>query len=245
MKCGCPYYVGYLPLPRGLRAFVRAVVPILLIVGAVAGALGAIAQRDPGAAVWDGSQMTVEGSLFVDPYPHIVTDNGAVTLLVEMGKFGAQKRSAPHDGARVRATGWLLRRDGRRILELDTGDAIAPQGAAARASPLQQPTGRHDVIEGEIVDAKCYLGAMKPGDGRAHKSCAVLCVRGGIPPTLVAHLPDGSRRYLLVLDRDGGPMPEELVAMVGERVELEGPVVRAEGFGAIRVMRWRPAPAHQ
>lgn len=40
-------------------------------------------------------------------------------------------------------------------------------------------------------------------------------------------------------------MLEELVAMVGERVELEGPVVRLEGFGAIRVMRWRPAPAHQ
>lgn len=41
-------------------------------------------------------------------------------------------------------------------------------------------------LDGELVDSKCYLGTMKPGDGKTHKSCAILCLRGGIPPLFVS-----------------------------------------------------------
>lgn len=236
-----PFYVGYLALPRPLGSFLRALVPTALAMGGLAAALLAISQRDPGEAVWEGDQSELEGALFERPYPHLVHDDGRVTLLVEMGKVGAQRAARGLDAQRVRATGWSLRRDGRRILELDPEAPLERLGGSGQSSPLAAAPGPGEVtVTGEIVDSKCYLGAMKPGDGLAHRACAALCIRGGIPPTLVAHLPDGSRRYLLVLNGDGGPMPEELVARVGERVELAGSVVRAEGFEAIRATRWRP-----
>jgi nitrite reductase/ring-hydroxylating ferredoxin subunit len=47
---------------------------------------------------------------------------------------------------------------------------------------------------GPLGDPKCFARAMKPGDGKTHKGCAVLCLRGGIPAVFVA----ADRVYLLV-----------------------------------------------
>jgi hypothetical protein len=46
-------------------------------------------------------------------------------------------------------------------------------------------------LVGEIVDSKCYLGIMNPGETNPHRECAALCIRGGIPPLIIAHDADG------------------------------------------------------
>ena len=51
----------------------------------------------------------------------------------------------------------------------------------ALAGLLPRPLGSLQ-IEGEIVDIKCWLGRMKPGDGRTHRACGQFCIQGGIPP---------------------------------------------------------------
>src|SRR5262249_47707822 len=77
-------------------------------------------------------------------------------------------------------------------------------------------------LRGEIIDPKCHSGAMKPGDGKAHKACAVLCLRGGIPPIF---LDDSGARYLL-LDEGGNALHGEsldaILPFVGDRVEVRG-----------------------
>src|SRR5258708_24539109 len=40
-------------------------------------------------------------------------------------------------------------------------------------------------VTGEIVDSKCYLGVMNPGQGKVHRDCAARCLSGGTPPIFV------------------------------------------------------------
>ena len=87
---------------------------------------------------------------------------------------------------------------------------------------------------GEIVDFKCFLGAMKPGDGKPHQACATLCISGGIPPMLVSKNPDGSNHYRLVLGEAGEPIDDTLMGLIGIPIEATG---IAERWGDLEVIR--------
>jgi hypothetical protein len=183
-------------------------------------------QRDPGPAVWDhGVERTWEGVLHVTPYPMLAIESGddrGIALLVQQGKRGALDRCASGEPRRVRLRGWRLQRDDRRIIEL------APEPNAIETlhiggfAPMTLIAGAPITLTGEIVDSKCFLGAMKPGDGATHKACAMLCLRGGIPPMLVSRDLHGPTRYTLVLDERGGPMPPEFIPLAGEPVTVTG-----------------------
>ncbi|MFG0283537.1 MAG: hypothetical protein ACF8R7_03875 [Phycisphaerales bacterium JB039] len=238
------FYVGYLPAPRAHRRLLRIAIPGLLWLGAILSVIVVWQMRDPGGAVWeDARARTWEGAIRLIPYPALeVVEDGATTtyLLVEMGKFGAERAGA-FENKRVRIDGYLLRRDGRRIIELDPADtAITALGDAPGAAAPRELGAV--TIRGEIVDTKCFLGAMKPGDGKAHKACAELCVAGGIPPTLISIAPDGSRRYHLLIGPDGGPAGELVAGLLADPVEVRGMemdraglrLLRLDGPGAIR-----------
>jgi hypothetical protein len=90
-------------------------------------------------------------------------------------------------------------------------------------------------LRGEIVDFKCFLGAMKPGDGKGHKACATLCIRGGIPPMLVTSDEVGNRTYYLLRDAGGGPCGEEILPVVGELVDVEGALSRVADLMVLSV----------
>lgn len=221
------FYVGYLALPRAHRAALALLVPALLVgVLALAGAMAG-AQRDPGDAVWaSGEQAAWTGVLTNDPFPVLFGDDGEAYLLVELGKRGAQSRpqlaGAP---ARAEVRGWRLEREGRHIIEL------APEADAVRTiGGPGEPPAREDlgpvVVRGEILDGKCYLGAMKPGDGKGHRSCAILCLRGGLPPMVAG--PDNAGGWsmrLLVVD-GSTTLPEPVLGLVATPVEIRGRAVR-------------------
>jgi hypothetical protein len=112
------------------------------------------------------------------------------------------------------------------MLELVAGgvqvvDAGRPSDATSGATVS---LGRH-TLRGEIVDAKCWLGVMKPGAGKSHRACASLCIRGGIPPLFVARRGDVVRQMLLV-GADGREVNLEVLDYVAEGVEIEGEVLR-------------------
>ena len=71
----------------------------------------------------------------------------------------------------------------------------------ALALPALEPLGEVDLV-GEILDSKCWFGAMRPSQGKPHKACASLCIRGGIPPAFFARA-DGGHGALMIM-RDGG-----------------------------------------
>ena len=75
-------------------------------------------------------------------------------------------------------------------------------------------------LTGEIVDSKCYLGVMNPGQGKVHRDCASRCLSGGIPPLFV-DLANGEQ-YLLV-GLDGNRLEHgSLKAFVAEPINLHG-----------------------
>lgn len=228
-------YVNYLPTPPRHRRLLRVIVPGMLWLGCVAMFLWARTQQDPGPAVWDdGAARWFEGTIVARPYPMLITERGAV-LLVESGKVGSRDVGA-WAGRRCRVSGWLLARDGRRMIELESGPGAVEALGPAGELPAERDLGMV-LLRGEIVDAKCYLGAMKPGTGRPHKECATLCVTGGIPPVFVGRSADGSPVHALLSGPDGGPIDAALLPLVADLVDVRG---RASDLGGLMVLRIGP-----
>lgn len=235
-----PFYVGYLPLPKSIKRFI---VPWL--VGNLVLALGIAAviasqHREPGDGVWETSKpITLHGWIEIDPYVILKTNEQAY-ILVEQGKVGAGDRvKAAHVHAGwAKVTGYLVRRDGRHVLELD----------GSRSKPIVQVSeppphigGIHDdvfdpeapaadlgthTLRGEIVDPKCYLGVMQPGDGKTHKVCATLCIKGGIPPMLLVRDKTGDTAAYLLTDAEGKAFPESHHEYIADPIEITGLVLR-------------------
>ncbi len=232
-----PMYVGYLPLPTRHRVFLALLIPALMLALIGTATLIAAGQRDPGPAMWNASEERAwSGTLITTPYPMLIEDDGTTHLIVEMGKRGAHERSTlGPDPRAAEVHGYELRRSGRRIIELaPDADAITITGPPARAhTPNELGPG---TVRGEIVDGKCFLGAMKPGDGKAHKSCAILCIQGGLPPMVAVRDDpfDPTPDEILLLLVDGSPtLSPELLELVASPVEIFGTRSRLGTLGTI------------
>lgn len=235
------FYVGYLPTPPRHLRFVQRLVWATLVWIVVLGVVIASRAGDPGPAVWDTSVVRVwTGALVTEPYPMLLPDDGTPAfLIVQMGKAGAHGRVASLADRRVEVRGYLLERDGRRMIELDAdlpgADAILDLGPAGRADPIQTRVGGAGTavdLAGEIVDGKCFLGAMKPGDGPSHKSCATLCIRGGLPAMLLT-TENGRPVFRLLLIDGRGDLPEDLLALVAEPIRVRGRLSTRHGVPVI------------
>jgi hypothetical protein len=81
-------------------------------------------------------------------------------------------------------------------------------------------------LSGEIVDSKCFLGVMNPGEGAVHRDCARRCLSGGIPPMLLVR-DGGLREELVVLVSEAGrPLGPDIRSMAGRAVTVSGRLVR-------------------
>lgn len=246
-------FIGWEPTPKQYARFLLPiVVALLLLTGGVAAAV-AYLQHDPGPGRWDTDDVrTFDGLAYTRPYAMIRVpgdrpgDVPRTILLVEEGKFGALPRveavvQGKAEGVAVRVTGTLLHRDGRWMLELaegDTGMRRLTAEEAAKLPPLGWPTAEvlaeRITLRGEIIDPKCYLGAMKPGGGKTHKACAMLCVSGGVPPMLVTRDADGTETFSLLTTEEWGVANEQVLDFVGDAVEVSG---RLERHGDLVVLR--------
>jgi hypothetical protein len=238
-----PFYVGYLPVPRRLSRFLWLVVVANLCFFLASAAILARTMSDPGPAVWnDGEARQFRGTFVLWPYPMLI-DTAAATpsarLLVEVGKHGVDRDFSALKNNRVVASGWTLDRGGQRMIELEPqAQSLASessQSAAAKEMPLMPTSLGVATLRGEIVDSKCYLGAMKPGDQKTHKACATLCIRGGIPPVLVERLPGGGTRCTLLANIDGGPLDPAAFDRIAEPVEMTGELEELAGIRRLRV----------
>ncbi|MGE3107651.1 MAG: hypothetical protein AB7O77_04775 [Phycisphaerales bacterium] len=228
------FYIGYAPkappaVARRTRLIVAAYVLFSMIIATVCVAF----IKPTGDGVWeDGSFKSFTGTLLKKPYPIIILDKpladgvGSTALLVDFGKRGAQQRVQSLSG-RVRVTGTTLHRDGRGMIELAPDpDAIAELKSEAAILPSFARDITPVTLRGEIVDPKCFLGAMKPGEGKTHKACAIRCISGGIPPTLVCWDAQGNSTYFVLADESGNPACDLFLDVIGQPVEVTGTLAR-------------------
>ncbi len=62
---------------------------------------------------------------------------------------------------------------------------------------------------------------MKPAEGKVHKSCAIRCISGGIPPVF-RHETDSGNLYYVLKGVNGEDINQEVLEFVGEAVEVTG-----------------------
>jgi hypothetical protein len=233
-----PFYIGYEPpMPRPIARVVTRAVALLFVAGLAGLFLLAAWHRAIAGGVFEfGSVKPVTGVVVERPYPAIRVDGRpASTLLVAAGKHGAAALVRGLDRRRVTVDGQRIARDGREMLEIS---AIRPSSTPesnpdpARnhgANPESTPESM-TVLRGEIVDTKCYLGVMVPGQGKTHRACASLCLRGGIPPALLVEARDGATRLVLLAGPAGAPLdPATAADAAGEAIELRGRLSRTGG----------------
>ncbi|MEM7682899.1 MAG: hypothetical protein AAF288_13160 [Planctomycetota bacterium] len=247
------FYVGYLPTPPRTRKLVLGVSVCVVLGALLLGGAIASQQSDPGDGVWDTANETVlQGALVLEPYPALliprelggqpVSDDAPYETvhLVLPGKFGAQQAVQDLGPGPSEARGALIQRRGMRMLELKDIDAVRRlEGPPADLVPADAQAKINPAVvsfTGEIIDPKCYLGVMKPGHGRTHKACGMLCIRGGIPPMFkVDGQPDAP--LLLLADDQGGSAQTLALEYFAEPVRITG---RIETRGDLQVFRVNP-----
>lgn len=236
-KDDTPFFVGYLPVPQGLR-LPLAVISVVLVAGAglLAYAL-AVSQDDPGdgAFRFDYGNQTVTGVVELTPTPvlHVTQGNdriktGHTLMLSGQGKNGAVDRAAALQGQLVTARGVLLERGDLDMMQLGGGGRnfrAAEDQTDVPTPPTPEPMGRWE-ITGEICDGKCAAGAMRPGRGVSHRACASLCIIGGTPPVFVSTQPIAGEEFLLIAGDGDDVLPPALLDYVGLYVTLEGEVAK-------------------
>lgn len=226
------FHVGYRKtMPSALAAFVRPQVAALLLLVPLLGVLLAIFQGPFGRGsfefgrIRDFSGIVVNGSS-----PTLLLDtpdgNASRYFLCAPGKFGASGLFDDLDTARHASfRGTLITRDGRHMIEV-VPDSIRLDGPAA--DPDSAVSLGSMTLRGEIVDSKCYLGVMKPGNLKPHKACAIRCISGGIPPVFLVRDREGHALYLLLEGEDGRAINQEVLDFVAEALEITGRVERRQ-----------------
>jgi len=238
---GDDFYVGYLPTPRKHRRFLRAFIPATLWGLVMIAALFLSSFRPAGSGEWDTANLrSWSGVVRFNPYPTLVVagEDGESEEwpLVESGKFAADARAEFFRGKFTVVRGFALQRDGRRMIEIMPGHEgiLAPVEGEIPAEPVEESLGEVE-LRGEILDMKCYLGAMLPGDGLTHQTCARLCIDGGIPPMLVSRSEDGKMIYTLLTSADGGRANELVRRDLAVPVVVRGELIERGGTRLLRI----------
>ena len=231
------FFVGYQKnMPPGTSRFVKRKVASIIILILGLAALLVIGQRQFSSAHFEfGEVYAFTGIAQTTPYPHLIltqtTHPDAEVLrhyyLVSPGKFGGQKLFTEDVG--VQFEGTMIRRDDQRMIEVIPDSISTVVVDEVQADPGTVSLGMMK-LRGEIVDSKCYLGVMKPGNLKPHKSCAIRCISGGVPPVLVVRDKEGHAVYVLLTDENGAPVNTFVLDLVAEPVEVSGEVFQRENL---------------
>lgn len=241
------FYIGWMPeAPPSFARFIKKILWALAIIIIVSGLLLAVSQKKFSTANFEFGVLTeVKGIYFDKPVPSIKTMNGKdifgnlsyITIpLVGFGKMGARgiigdiekEKHTSFNQREIVLKGTLLYNDGKLLMQVDSNDKpVAGIGSKADASlfPVQQSLGAM-TIKGEIIDAKCYFGVMKPAEGKPHKDCAIRCILGGVASMLRVVDATGAANYYLLAGPQGENMNEAVKEFVAEPVSIEANAVQ-------------------
>lgn len=229
-----PMFIGWADTPPAdRRFFLRAGIGLTAASGLLGFGVAAL-QRPPGTGRWDPDAVRAwRGIVSAEPYAMLRTNDlggGPRTALLScLGKCGVAARIGALSGQAVVVKGSLIQRGAHSMIAVDEeGDWIRQDSSATvdpgLAFPVGQPLG--DVsLSGEILDSKCWFGAMRPADGKVHKACASLCIRGGIPPAFFARGSNGAGA-LMIMTASGRAHGPGLLGMVADPVHVSGSVQR-------------------
>lgn len=233
------FYIGYQPQgPAGIMRYVRLRLILLAATVISVALLLVYGQRRFAESFFDfGNLLDFEGYVIERPVPLLVVEKTGAPgslpvrrdyVLVAEGKHGAESIINGFNGKKVRLRGTLIRRDGIEMIEI-AGGSVQAIGSKSRSLSKEGGAVGKYTLTGEIVDSKCYLGVMNPGQSKPHRECASLCIRGGIPPLFVVRDAAGRTLHLWLLSADGLPVNMDVLDFVAEPVKISGAVEKIDG----------------
>ncbi len=248
------FYIGYIPkAPKGIAWFVIAFVVILFVVmGGVSYFLSTSHDHITNGTYEYGELTEVKGVIRMEPVPHIriLADSegkvGKNIMLIDFGKFGARtsvekmqkKIGANISEYEVTIRGTLVYQDGFTLMELtEKENALLSHEKLDNAIryKVYPTTMINKTLTGEIVDAKCYFGSMKPAQSKPHRSCAILCISGGIPPVFVVQTPENTAEYYILKGLKGEDINEEVLDFVADATNIQGMVTELDEWNILYI----------
>jgi hypothetical protein len=243
------FYIGWeAKAAPGIGKAVHKAVVIVLALALLAPVVLAVSQRMIGACVFEwGNPKKFSGILQTTPYPHLLVprpgnvagqSSFSTYYLVAPWKFGLDRNAiASFDGKPVVLQGTLIYRGNQTMIEVQPGTIQVTNSATMPVLPQTIQLGNQR-LTGEIVDSKCFLGVMNPGQLTPHRACAIRCISGGVPPVLLVRQKDGPAVYLLLVSAEGKPVNKQVLDLVAEPVEITGKVERQ---GELLILRADPS----
>src|SRR5882672_8891215 len=243
------FYIGYLPkAPTALARFVRRVIILLGLLAVTVALVLVVGQMPFASSAFEfGKLRSFEGVVVTRPFPTLLVARPGQTsqqdkysryLLVAPGKRGAEDLVASFDGKQVRLQGQLIYREGGTMVEVVPGSiTVVDAPPAVQEAPRDLGAA---TVTGEIVDSKCYLGVMNPGQGKVHRDCAARCLSGGIPPIFITtsgDTPDGREQFVLVGPDGSALAPDSLRDFIAEPITLRAELLQC---GDLRFLQIDP-----
>jgi hypothetical protein len=168
------FYIGWeANAAPGIGRAARNVVIVLFLLTVLSAAVFAVSQRMIGQSVFEwGTSKTFSGVLQTQPYPHLLVPrpgNAAglpqfsTYYLVAPWKFGLSREAiAALSGKAVTLKGTLIYRGNQTMVETKPEWIRADEKGATISLQQSVSLGKQTLV-GEIVDSKCFLGVMNPG----------------------------------------------------------------------------------
>jgi hypothetical protein len=239
-----PYIEG--SLGKRTRKSIRRFALLAVLVIAFSAIIFSIAQKPFKDSTFELTTITkITGVYHESPYPmlRVQEDGGRVKsiLLLGFGKSSANpflekiRSEVPYlQGQVLSIEGNLIYYNDKTLIQITDEDKVV---LADHPLPFSPPTVQlgEKTLQGEIVDPKCYFGVMKPGKGKIHRSCAVRCIAGGIPPVFATTDDNDIAQYFLITDLEGNPINEEILSHVGKPADITGAVEKLEDWYVLKI----------
>ena len=249
MKEKNSFYIGWKDeMPKVEKSFLKKIIIPLFILIPLLAFVFVWGQKPFNNHLFEFGNITeYTGIYHAQPVPILEVTSGTLSddlsnhiLLVGYAKFGAEGiineieiSSGALDNKKVTLQGSLIYGDGKAVLELTKKNESLVKifddnpTKQPNASPRSAFKGR-----GEILDPKCYFGQMKPGEGKIHKSCAIRCISGGIPPIFRVK-EKGLSTYYILVGANGEKINAQILDRVGEDVTITGDQTILNGWKVI------------
>jgi hypothetical protein len=244
------FYIGWeAKAAPGIGRTVRRAVIGLLILALLVPAVLAISQHMIGTSVFEwGNVKKFSGVLKLQPYPYLLVPRPgskgeqpdySTYYLIAPFKHGLDREKlSALDGKPVSLQGTLIYRGNQTMVEALPESIRAAEGKSPSFEDSTKTSLGRQTLVGEIVDSKCFLGVMNPGQLTPHRACAIRCISGGVPPVLLVRQKEGPAIYLLLVSADGKPVNQQVLDRVAEPLEITGEVERQ---GDLLILRADPA----
>ena len=248
-----PFYIGWQDeMSAQHKSFLRKALIKLFIGIPILTVIVVLAQKPFNNHQFEfGEVKEFTGVYHASPYPILTISEGDLSenisnsaLLVGYGKFGAKgtmemieaQNGQLLDNKKITIKGSLIYGDGKAVIELTEQENSLVKIHEERQPPFKiSPKAENVTLTGQVLDPKCYFGVMKPGDGKVHKSCAIRCISGGIPPVLGVQVASEKYEYYLITDKNNRDLSQLILPVVSEKITLSGEKRTQNGWNILTV----------